>query len=182
MSRIGRLPITIPAGVTLTVTPDRLVVCKGPLGQLEQQIDSKNILVEINGNICEVKRTLETKDVKSKHGLYRALIANMVHGVTQGFSRRLIVNGVGYKCAMDGKDKLIMNIGFSHPVIIMAPEGITITCVTATEIEVKGISKQTVGHVAAKIRAAKVVEPYHSYGIRYSDEIVVRKEGKTAGK
>lgn len=181
MSRIGRMPIAIPAGVTVTETPDKVVIVKGPLGQLQEKVNSKHIVVKIDADVIHVERTSETKEVKSLHGLYRMLIANMVEGVTKGFSKKLIVNGVGYKCSVAGS-KLTMNIGFSHPVEIIAPEGVTITCPTATEVEVKGISKQVVGQTAAVIRAAKVVEPYHLYGIRYSDEFVQKKEGKTAGK
>jgi large subunit ribosomal protein L6 len=115
------------------------------------------------------------------HGLYRVLINNMVQGVVKPYTKSLIVNGVGYKTAV-AAGKLTMNIGYSHPVEIVAPKGITITCVTPTEIKVEGISKELVGHVAAKIRAAKPVEPYHLYGIRYSTEKLTKKEGKTAGK
>jgi len=181
MSRIGRLPIAVPAGVTVNVSADKVVTVKGPLGQLEEKINSKYIDVDVQAGVIHVTRKLETKEVKSLHGLYRMLIANMVTGVTKGFSRKLIVNGVGYKCSVAG-NKLTMNIGFSHPVEIIAPEGVTIKCITPTEIEVSGISKQCVGQTAAVIRAAKVVEPYHLYGIRYSDEYVQKKEGKTAGK
>jgi large subunit ribosomal protein L6 len=181
MSRIGRLPIAVVPGVTINVSDDKIVTVKGPLGQLEQKIDSKNIEVKIDAGRLTVERTSETHDTKSKHGLYRALIANMVTGVTKGFSKKLIVNGVGYKCNITGK-KLVMNIGYSHPVEIEPPEGITVACNTPVEIEVKGISKEVVGACAAKIRASRPVEPYHAYGIRYSDETVTRKEGKTAGK
>lgn len=181
MSRIGRMPIAIPAGVTVTVTPEKVVIVKGPLGQLQESINSKHIAVNIDGSEINVTRDNDKKDVKSLHGLYRMLVANMVDGVTKGFAKKLIVNGVGYKCAMNG-NKLVMNIGYSHPVEIVAPEGVTVACTTPTEIEVKGISKQAVGQMAAVIRAAKPVEPYHLYGIRYSDEHVQQKEGKTAGK
>lgn len=180
MSRIGKLPISIPAGVTVNVE-GRVVKVKGPLGQLEQKIDSGVINVKAEDGRIVVSRAAENKPARSKHGLYRALIANMVTGVTQGFSRTLIVNGVGYKCAVNG-NKLTMNIGYSHPVDIIAPNDIKITCVNPLEIKVEGISKEKVGHTAAKIRAAKPVEPYHSYGVRYSDEVVIKKEGKTAGK
>jgi len=181
MSRIGKLPVTVPAGVSVVLSDDRVVTVKGPLGQLEQKIDSKNINIEVKDGKVTLERTTETHDTKSKHGLYRALIANMVTGVTKGFSRKLIVNGVGFKCNMAGA-KLVMNIGFSHPVEIEPQKGVTIACNTPTEIEVKGISKEAVGQCAAVIRASRPVEPYHAYGIRYSDEVVMRKEGKTAGK
>lgn len=177
MSRIGRLPIQIPAGVTVAFN-DSVVTVKGPKGELSQYIDDANIQIQIEGSTINVDRLKETKTVKSKHGLYRQLIANMVAGVVKPFTKTLVINGVGWKTSVSGK-KLVMNIGFSHPVEFIAPEGITIACPDATSITVTGISKEAVGQTAASIRAKRPVEPYHAYGIRYSNEVVVRKEGKT---
>ena len=179
MSRIGRMPIVLPEGVEVKVEKG-LVSVKGPKGQLSQQI-GKEISVNVENNVIVLTRANDKKDVRAQHGLYRALINNMVVGVTKGFEKALIVNGVGYKAQVQGK-KLILNIGYSHPVEIEAPEGITIECPQLTEVVVKGIDKTLVGQVAANIRAKREVEPYHSYGIRYKDEVVITKEGKTAGK
>lgn len=180
MSRIGRMPIEIPEKVSVEYK-DRTVYVSGPCGKLQQQIDDKNIDVAIEAKHVTVTRSIETKQVKAKHGLYRMLIANMVKGVVTPFSKTLLVSGVGYKCQVTGK-KLVMNIGFSHPVEFIAPEGIEISCPQLTEILIKGISKEQVGQTAATIKSKRPVEPYHIYGIRYSDEVVVKKEGKTAGK
>ena len=180
MSRIGRMPIVLPEGVEVKVE-NGLVTVKGPKGQLSQQIGNKDISVVVENNTIVLSRANDKKEARAQHGLYRALINNMVVGVTKGFEKALIVNGVGYKAQVQGK-KLILNIGYSHPVEIEAPEGITIECPQLTEVVVKGIDKTLVGQVAANIRAKREVEPYHSYGIRYKDEVVITKEGKTAGK
>ncbi len=180
MSRIGRMPITVPAGVTVKIEGN-LVTVSGKLGAMKQEINSKFIQAKLEGAVVHVTRTSEEKNVKAMHGLYRKLIANMVHGVSEGFSKTLIVNGVGYKTSVSGK-KLVMNLGMSHTVEVEAPEGITISCTTPTEIVVKGFSKELVGHIAAVIKSKRPIEPYHGYGIRYSTEAVVLKEGKTAGK
>lgn len=179
MSRIGRAPITVPAGVTIDNT-NNLITVKGPLGTLSQQVDS-SITVKVDGNVLLVERHSDDKDHRALHGLYRALINNMVTGVTKGFEKHLIVAGVGYKVQATDT-KLTMNIGFSHPVEFTAPAGITFAMAAPLEIVVKGIDRQLVGQMAATIKAAKPVEPYHGYGIHYKDEVVVRKEGKTAGK
>lgn len=179
MSRIGRAPITVPAGVTIDNT-NNLITVKGPLGTLTQQVDS-SITVKIDGNVLTVERHSDDKDHRALHGLYRALINNMVTGVTKGFEKHLVVAGVGYKVTATDT-KLTMNIGFSHPVEFTAPAGITFAMAAPLEIVVKGIDRQLVGQVAATIKAIKPVEPYHGYGIHYKDEVVVRKEGKTAGK
>ena len=179
MSRIGRAPITIPAGVTIENT-NNLITVKGPLGSLSQQVDS-SITVKVDGNILSVERHSDDKQHRALHGLYRALLNNMVTGVTKGFEKHLIVAGVGYKCQATDT-KLTMNIGFSHPVEFTAPAGITFAMAAPLEIVVKGIDRQLVGQMAATIKAAKPVEPYHGYGIHYKDEVVIRKEGKTAGK
>lgn len=180
MSRIGRLPVTIPAGVTVGYN-DSIVTVKGPKGELSQKIEDRNIDVLINGNELEVVRKNENKETKAKHGLYRQLINNMVIGVVTPFTRTLIIKGVGYKSAVTA-GKLVMNIGFSHPVEFIAPAGITLTCTDLTTVVVTGISKELVGHVAATIKSKRPVEPYHNYGLHYSDEVLVKKEGKTAGK
>ena len=180
MSRIGRMPIVLPEGVEVKVE-NGLVSVKGPKGQLSQQIGNKDISVAVENNTVVLSRANDKKEARAQHGLYRALINNMVVGVTKGFEKALIVNGVGYKAQVQGK-KLILNIGYSHPIEIEAPEGITIECPQLTEVVVKGIDKTVVGQVAANIRAKREVEPYHSYGIRYKDEVVITKEGKTAGK
>ena len=179
MSRIGRAPITVPAGVTIDNT-NNLITVKGPLGTLTQQVDS-SITVKVENNVLTVERHSDDKEHRALHGLYRALINNMVTGVTKGFEKHLIVAGVGYKVTATDT-KLTMNIGFSHPVEFTAPAGITFAMAAPLEIVVKGIDRQLVGQMAATIKAAKPVEPYHGYGIHYKDEVVVRKEGKTAGK
>ncbi|MEG1613436.1 MAG: 50S ribosomal protein L6 [Clostridia bacterium] len=183
MSRIGRLPVKIPAGVTITTSNEGVTV-KGPLGTLSQEVN-KLVTIAVKDGHVVLTRSDEEKSTKALHGLYRALIANMVHGVTQGYSKNLVIAGVGIKVAING-GKLVMSIGFSHTVEFEQPKGLTFEVVTATpnqvELAVKGIDKEAVGQMAASIKAVKKVEPYHGYGIRYKDEIVVRKEGKTAGK
>lgn len=180
MSRIGKKPITLPAGVTFSYD-DGLVTVKGAKGTLTRNID-KCIGVEINGAVVTMTCPDDAKsDVQAKHGLYRALVANMVKGVSEGFSRSLIINGVGYKVTAQG-NKIVMNIGFSHPVEVTAPEGITFACPTQTEIVVSGIDKELVGQTAANIKAKRPVEPYHAYGVRYKEETVILKEGKKTGK
>ena len=182
MSRIGRLPVEIPAGVTVTVDANNLVKVKGPLGELSQQVIADGtIKVEVKENLVHVTRSNDTKDVKALHGLYRKLIFNMVEGVTKGFTKSLIVNGVGYKASMKGAN-VILNIGYSHPVEIVAPAGIKLSVNGTNEVVVTGIDKEAVGQLAANIRDKKKPDPYFAYGIRYSDEEVARKEGKTAGK
>lgn len=179
MSRIGREPVNIPAGVTIDVKENEFSV-KGPLGTLVQDYDPL-ITIKVENNVAHLTRANDEDATRAKHGLYRALLNNMVNGVTKGYEKGLIVNGVGWKVQMQGK-KLVMNVGFSHPVEFDAPEGITIACPQQTEIKVKGIDKVIVGQTAANIRAIRRPEPYHGYGIRYNDEVIVRKEGKTAGK
>ncbi len=178
MSRIGRLPIDIPAGVTVTINGQNVSVA-GKLGTLTQDVD-KTISVKVEGNQVVLTRANETGDVKAKHGLYRQLIANMVKGVSEGFSKTLNINGVGYKATLQGT-KVVLNIGFSHPVELVPTEGIKLA-VNGNDVTVSGIDKAKVGQFAAKIRDLKPVEPYHAYGIKYADEVVIRKEGKTSGK
>lgn len=179
MSRIGRQPVNVPAGVVVSFEGDNVVV-KGPLGSLKQYVHH-SIKVNVDKNTLLVERLSEDKEVRAKHGLYRMLIANMIEGVTKGFQKSLIVNGVGYKAQKQG-NKLVLNIGYSHVVEFVAPAEVSVECPTITEIVVKGISKEVVGQAAANIRALKIPDPYHLYGIRYKDEIIQKKEGKTAGK
>ena len=184
MSRIGRLPVEVPANVTIDLTVDNFVVVNGPKGSLRQFMDTCITLTrdENNGkNYVVLTRNSEMPAVKAKHGLYRALIADMVKGVTDGYSKSLTVAGVGYKVEVKA-NKLVMNIGFSHQVNVDIPEGITVTCPTATEIVVSGISKEKVGQFAADIKAIKPVEPYHGYGIHYTNETVRMKEIKKGAK
>ena len=181
MSRIGRLPITVPAGVTVTVDSDNLVTVKGPKGTLSQQVNSA-ITVKQEGNVLTLERPTDSKPHKAMHGLYRALVHNMVVGVTDGFSKTLELVGTGYRAAAEGGKKLTINIGFSHPVIMDAPENVTFETPNANTIVLKGISKQVVGNLAADIRAIRKPEPYLGKGIKYADEHIRRKEGKTGKK
>ena len=179
MSRIGRMPVALPAGVTVEVKDGKMVV-KGPKGTLEQDIDARIALSVENGHAV-LTRANDSKELKAKHGLYRALLHNMVTGVTAGYTKGLVINGVGYKVAKQG-NKIVLNIGFSHPVEFPETDGIKLDCPTQTEITVSGIDKVKVGQIAANIRSLREPEPYHGYGIRYKDEVIERKEGKTAGK
>ena len=178
MSRIGNALITIPAGVTVD-TSNNVLTVKGPKGTLTQEYDPI-ITPSVEGNVIKFTRANDLGPTKAKHGLYRALCANMVKGVTEGFKKSLIVNGVGWKVAKQGK-KIVMNIGFSHPVEVEEIDGITLDCPSQTEITVTGIDKEKVGQFAAIIRGFREPEPYHGYGIRYSDEVIERKVGKAAG-
>ena len=178
MSRIGRLPITVPAGVTVTVDDANLVTVKGPKGTLTQQVNSA-ITVKQEGNILTLERPTDSKPHKAMHGLYRSLVHNMVVGVTDGFSKTLELVGTGYRAQAEGGKKLTINIGFSHPVILDAPENIQFETPNQTTIVVKGINKQQVGNLAADIRAIRKPEPYLGKGIKYVDEHIRRKEGKT---
>ena len=178
MSRIGRNPIEIPAGVNVTVN-NSVVSVTGPKGSLSREINPK-IEVVVDGSIIKVLNNNTETQYRAYHGLYRQLIANMVEGVSKGFEKTLNVNGVGYKLAQQGQD-LLLNIGFSHPVVVKAIPGITLSC-DKTSINVAGIDKELVGQFAAKIRDIKPVEPYHAYGISYSDEVIVRKEVKSGKK
>ena len=178
MSRIGRNPIEIPAGVNVTMNGN-VVTVTCPKGTLTREINPK-IEVKVEGSVINVLNNNKESQYKAYHGLYRQLIANMVEGVSKGYEKSLNVNGVGYKVSQQGKD-LVLNIGLSHPVELKAIPGIELSC-DKTVISVKGIDKELVGQFAAKVRAIKPVEPYHAYGISYTDEVIVRKEGKTAGK
>ncbi|OPL07712.1 MAG: 50S ribosomal protein L6 [delta proteobacterium ML8_F1] len=179
MSRIGKLPIDIPQGVDVTIDKDNLVSVKGPLGTLSEKID-RNIKVELTDNQIVVTRPNDLKVNRSMHGLYRSLIANMVEGVTKGYEKKLEIVGVGYRATKKGND-LDLQLGFSHPVVMTDPDGVTTEVPVQTEIIVKGIDKQVVGNYAAKIRDLRKPEPYKGKGVRYAGEHVRRKEGK-AGK
>ena len=179
MSRIGNAPVSIPAGVQVS-TANGILTVKGPKGTLTQDYDTK-ITITVDGNVARLTRANDEKATKAKHGLYRALLNNMVKGVTEGFQKTLVVNGVGYKVAKQG-NKVVLNVGYSHQVEVVEVEGITLECPSQNEIVVKGIDKVKVGQVSASIRSIREPEPYHGYGIHYSDEVIERKEGKTAGK
>lgn len=182
MSRIGKKHIDVPAGVSVAFENGTVTV-KGKHGELSQHINTPDIDVKINGNVINVENLKGDADKKASafHGLYRQLIADMVKGVETPFEKKLIVSGVGYKCAVTG-NKLVMNIGYSKPVEYVIPDGITVTCPDPLQIVVSGISKELVGQVAAQIKAKRPVEPYHGYGLHYENEFVLRKEAKTAGK
>lgn len=180
MSRIGRKVIAIPAGVTVTIE-NGIVTVKGAKGALTQGIDDNRIKVNINGAEIHLTRENDDKDLRAKHGLYRALIQNMIVGVTHGYTKSLIINGIGYKVAST-PTKLTLNIGFSHTIDVQAPTGITFATPSANEITVSGIDKVLVGQTAASIRSLRKPEPYHGYGVQYKDEVIERKEGKAAGK
>lgn len=179
MSRIGKKIIVMPSGVTATMNGQVLTVT-GPKGSLSQEIN-KVIKTNINGNELSFEIAKETADANAMHGLYRALAHNMVVGVSEGFTKTLLISGVGYKSSVSG-NKLMMNLGFSHPVEVIIPSDLQVVCKSATEIVISGIDKQRVGQFASNIKALRLVEPYHGYGVRYSDQVVIRKVGKTAGK
>ena len=178
MSRIGRLPITVPAGVEVKVDENNTVTVKGPKGTLTQEVNPA-ITLKQEGNILTLERPSDAKPHKAMHGLYRSLVHNMVVGVTDGFSKTLELVGTGYRAQAEGGKKLTINIGFSHPVILDAPENIQFETPTQTTIVVKGINKQQVGNLAADIRAIRKPEAYLGKGIKYVDEHIRRKEGKT---
>lgn len=181
MSRIGRSPIAIPNGVTFNVTDNNTVTVKGPKGQLEKTFD-KVLKIEKNdeGQIV-VTRPNDEKEVRSLHGLTRSLINNMVEGVVNGYQKTLELNGVGYRASVQGK-KLVMNLGFSHPVEVEALEGITFETPAPTKVVIKGIDKEKVGDMAADIRKWRKPEPYLGKGIKFEGEHIRRKEGKTGKK
>lgn len=180
MSRIGKMPVKILEGVKVEIDSNNLVTVTGPLGTLSQEVD-KNIKVTVENNEVILTRNSEDNAIKAKHGLYRALINNMVKGVKEGFKKVLVINGVGYRASKQG-NKLVLNIGYSLPAEVVEVEGIKLNVLDNNKVEVSGINKELVGQMASKIRDIKPVEPYHAYGIRYEDEVVIRKEGKKAGK
>jgi large subunit ribosomal protein L6 len=180
MSRVGKKPIKIPAGVQVGVEGSRIKV-KGPKGELQRQIDTR-FSVAVNEGALTVSPVLrgDEKFFKALHGLYRSLLNNMVTGVTQGFEKKLEIVGVGFKAELKNK-RLVLQIGFSHPIIFAPPPEINIVCESPTMIAVSGVDKELVGQVAAKIREFRPPEPYKGKGIKYIDEVVRRKAGKTAG-
>jgi len=177
MSRIGKQPIPIPDGVNIAVDPGRVTV-NGPLGELTQNVPQRMLIEKEDGQLL-VKRPTERGDDRALHGLTRSLVANMVEGVTNGFEKRLEIQGVGYRASLRGT-ALELNVGYSHPVVIDAPAGITFEVPVQTEVIVKGIDKQQVGEIAAEVRDVRPPEPYKGKGIRYQGEYVRRKVGKRA--
>lgn len=179
MSRIGRMPVVLPSGVQVSIA-NSVLTAKGPLGQLTTKVQP-TITIEIEGNQILVGRLDDTKKNRSWHGLYRSLIANTVEGVSKGFSKQLELVGVGYRAAIKGAG-VELNIGYSHPIEFKAPDGITFEVEKNTLLTVKGVDKQLVGQVAANIRKLRKPEPYKGRGIKYADEVIIRKAGKSAAK
>ncbi|SDZ18176.1 50S ribosomal protein L6 [Tindallia californiensis] len=177
MSRIGKKAIQLPQEVNVTVDDNNYVTVKGPLGTLSEQIN-KDMIISREEDEILIKRPSDNKKHKSLHGLTRSLIANMVHGVTKGYEKKLEIVGVGYRAVKQG-NQIVLSLGYSHTIELTAPEGITIEAPTQTEVVVKGIDKQRVGNYAAKIRAYRKPEPYKGKGVRYAGEYIRRKEGKT---
>ena len=178
MSRIGKMPITVPAGVEVKVTEENFVTVKGPKGTIEKQVP-KEMNIAVEGTEVTVTRPSDLKKMKSLHGLTRTLIFNMVEGVTKGYEKQLEINGVGYKAAKKGKT-LDLSLGYSHPVVMEDPEGVE-SIVEGNKITIRGIEKDKVGQYAAEIRFKRPPEPYKGKGVKYVDEVIRRKEGK-AGK
>jgi large subunit ribosomal protein L6 len=177
MSRIGKQPIELPSGVNVAISPGRVQV-NGPLGELSQSVPARMQIEQEDGTLV-VKRPTERGEDRALHGLTRSLVANMVEGVTNGFEKRLEIQGVGYRAALRGTD-LELNVGYSHPVVIKPPQGITFEVPETTTVLVKGIDKQAVGEIAAQVRKVRPPEPYKGKGIRYDGEYVRRKVGKRA--
>lgn len=180
MSRIGRAPITIPAGVDVKLDDNNTITVKGPKGTLTGTMPA-DMDITVEDSVITVQRPSEDKKHKSLHGLTRSLVNNMVQGVTEGFKKELDINGVGYRVAKEGK-KIVMSLGFSHQVIVEEIEGITVDVPAPNKIIVSGIDKQLVGQFAADVRSKRPPEPYKGKGIKYADEVVRRKEGKTGAK
>ena len=180
MSRIGRMPIEVPNGVTVTIKEGNVVTVKGPKGELTKNLHS-DMTIKQEGNELIVTRPSDNKNHRALHGLTRSLLNNMVVGVTNGYEKVLEVNGVGYRAQMQGKN-LLMNLGYSHNVEMEPVDGITIACPTPNQIIISGIDKQVVGEFAAVVRKKRPPEPYKGKGIKYADEHIRRKEGKTGGK
>ena len=178
MSRIGRLPITVPAGVDVTIDGNNVTV-KGAKGTLTGTFNS-NMTITLDGGVVTDTRPNDQKENRALHGLTRTLIANMVEGVSNGFKKELEIVGIGYRCALQGKD-LVLNVGYSHQVVMTPPEGVTVEVPAPNKIIVNGYDKQKVGQFAAEVRGVRPPEPYKGKGIKYVDEVVRRKEGK-AGK
>ena len=180
MSRIGRTPVTIPAGVTVTIADGNVVTVKGPKGTLTETF-SPILTIEQADGVLTVKRPNDLKESRSLHGLTRSLLHNMVVGVTEGFKKELEINGIGYRAAKQGK-QVVLNVGFSHQVFVDEIEGITLDVPQPNQIVVSGCDKQKVGQFAAEVRAIRPPEPYKGNGIKYVDEVIRRKEGKTGAK
>ncbi len=180
MSRIGRMPISIPSGVEVKISPENEVVVKGPKGTLTKKLHKDMIIKNDNGTLT-VERPSEIKAHKALHGLTRSLLANMVTGVTEGYSKTLEINGVGYRAQKQGS-KVVLNLGYSHPVEVEDSADYKLEVPNPNTIIVTGIDKQIVGEVAAKIREKRLPEPYKGKGIKYADEVIRRKEGKTGAK
>ena len=180
MSRIGRMPITVPAGVTVNVAEGNVVTVKGPKGELTKALRPEMILKQ-EGSTITVERPSDDKLHRSLHGLTRTLLHNMVVGVTEGFKKELDVNGVGYRVAKEG-NKLVMNLGYSHPVKVPEIDGITIDVPAPNKVVISGPDKQKVGQFAAEVREKRPPEPYKGKGIKYADEVIRRKVGKTGAK
>ncbi len=180
MSRIGRMPIAIPAGVTVEIAENNKVTVKGPKGTLERVLPAE-MSIKVEDAHVVVTRPNDLKRMKALHGLTRTLINNMVVGVTQGYEKSLEINGVGYRAAKQGK-KLVLSLGYSHPVEMMDPDGIEAIVENPNKIVIKGIDKEKVGQYAAEIRDKRRPEPYKGKGIKYSDEVIRRKVGKTGKK
>ncbi|MBR5237003.1 MAG: 50S ribosomal protein L6 [Clostridia bacterium] len=180
MSRIGRMPITVPAGVDVTIGADNDITVKGPKGTLNKKLHSDMLIAKEDG-VITVSRPSEIKAHKALHGLTRTLLNNMIVGVTEGYEKTLEINGVGYRAQLQGKN-LLLNLGYSHPVEMAPVDGITIEVPNPNTIIVKGIDKQVVGEFAAKVREKRLPEPYKGKGIKYSYEHIRRKEGKAGGK
>ncbi|KGR79726.1 50S ribosomal protein L6 [Ureibacillus manganicus] len=177
MSRVGKKPIEVPAGVTVTIADDNTVTVKGPKGELTQTFN-QDIKIEQEGSVITLTRPTESKEHRTIHGTTRALLANMVTGVSEGFTRSLELIGVGYRAQLQG-NKLVLNVGYSHPVEFTPEEGLEIEVPSNTKVIVKGINKERVGALSSNIRAVRPPEPYKGKGIRYEGEQVRRKEGKT---
>ena len=180
MSRIGRAPITVPAGVEISIADNNVVTVKGAKGTLTQQFNA-NMAIALENGVLTVSRPNDAKENRALHGLTRTLIANMIEGVSKGYSKELDVNGVGFRVEKKGK-QLVMRLGFSHEVIMDEIDGITVECPTPNKILVKGIDKQVVGQFAAEVRGKRPPEPYKGKGIKYTTEVIRRKVGKTGGK
>ena len=180
MSRIGRMPITVPAGVEVSVAAGNVVTVKGPKGTLTQQLHP-DMVIEQNGSEITVKRPSDDKEHRSLHGLTRTLLHNMVVGVNEPYKKELEINGVGYRAAKEGKN-LVLNIGYSHQVIVPEVDGITIEVPGPNKVVISGCDKQKVGQFAAEVREKRPPEPYKGKGIKYVDEVIRRKVGKTGAK
>ena len=180
MSRIGKKPVAIPAGVTVEVAEGNVITVKGSMGTLTKNMHPE-MIINVEGNVLTVSRPSDEPKHRALHGLTRTLIANMIEGVSKGYSKELDVNGVGFRVEKKGK-QLVMRLGFSHEVIMDEIDGITVECPTPNKILVKGIDKQVVGQFAAEVRGKRPPEPYKGKGIKYSTEVIRRKVGKTGGK